>query len=466
MVDVGDRVLPELGLRRNPRTDAAAARSHVAMGQLVPRPGKGVRKLGGVLVEASGDGLVDRVDLQGQVRRQHHRGVPLRRIVGIRHRIGRRIVLRRPLVRAARALRKLPVVAEQVLEEVVVPLRGCGGPGAFQAARDRVAALAGAEGVPPAETLLLEAGALGFDANVPARIGGAVSLAEGVSAGDQGHRLFVVHRHAAERLANVPGRGHRIGGGVRAFRIHVDQTHLHRAERILELPVARVALVTEPRRLGSPVDVLLGLPYVLATTGETERPEPHRLQGAVAGEDHQVGPRQLAAVLLLDRPQETPRLVQAHVVRPTVERREAERPGGAASPPVADPVRSGGMPRHADEERPVVAVVGRPPLLRGRHHIFDVLLQFVQVDLRELLGVVEVLAHRVRERRVLVEDLQVQLVRPPALVRDGPHRRVSVRPGQNRALACGRCVVHAVLSPSCSFALAPRPLLYIGIVSR
>ena len=46
----------------------------------------------------------------------------------------------------------------------------------------------------------------------------AVGLAEGVAAGDQGDGLLVVHRHAGEGLADVAGRGERIGVAVRALR--------------------------------------------------------------------------------------------------------------------------------------------------------------------------------------------------------------------------------------------------------
>ena len=70
-------------------------------------------------------------------------------------------------------------------------------------------------------------------------------------------------------------------------------------------------------------------------------------------------------------------------------------PLAATAPAVGDAVRAGGMPRHPDEERPVVAVVGRPPVLRRRHHLDEVLLQRVDVEGLELLGVVEVLAHRI-----------------------------------------------------------------------
>ena len=84
------------------------------------------------------------------------------------------------------------------------------------------------------------------------RIAGAVGLAEGVAAGDQRDGLLVVHRHAEERLADVLGRRDRIRIAVRAFRIDVDQAHLHRAERLRELAFAAVALVAQPRALRDP----------------------------------------------------------------------------------------------------------------------------------------------------------------------------------------------------------------------
>jgi hypothetical protein len=65
-------------------------------------------------------------------------------------------------------------------------------------------------------------------------------------------------------------------------------------------------------------------------------------------------------------------------------------------------------------------------------------LQGIQIERLEFLGVIELLAHRIRLRRLLVESLQVQLIRPPMLVRRGPNRRVSVRSAQYRALAFSR----------------------------
>ena len=70
-------------------------------------------------------------------------------------------------------------------------------------------------------------------------------------------------------------------------------------------------------------------------------------------------------------------------------------PFAAAAPTVGDAVRAGSVPRHPDEERSVVAVVGRPPVLRRRHHLDDVPLQRLEVEGLELFRVVEVLAHRI-----------------------------------------------------------------------
>ena len=156
-----------------------------------------------------------------------------------------------------------------------------------------------------------------------------------------------------------------------------------------------------------------------ATAAEAEGLEAHRLERAVAGQDHQVGPGDLVAVLLLDGPQQPARLVEVAVVGPAVDRREALIAGAAAAAPVRDAVGARAVPGHADEQAAVVAPVGRPPVLRIRHQRVEVLLQRGEVELLEFLGVVELLAHRVGLRRVLVQDLEVQPVGPPVAVRLG-----------------------------------------------
>jgi len=267
--------------------------------------------------------------------------------------------------------------------------------------------------------LLVDGGGLGVGAHVAGRRR-AVRLAEGVAAGDQRHGLFVVHRHAREGLADVVRRGHRVGVAVGAFGVHVDQAHLYGGQRVVELAVARIALVAgQPGGLGAPVHVLVGLPHVGAAAGEAEGLEAHRFERHVAGQHDEVGPRELAAVLLLDRPQQPARLVEVDVVGPAVQRREALLAATGAAAPVADAVGAGAVPGHAHEQAAIVAEVGRPPVLRIGHQRLQVGDHGVEVQALEGLGVVEVGAHRVGQRRVLVQRPQVQLLGPPVAVAAG-----------------------------------------------
>ena len=102
--------------------------------------------------------------------------------------------------------------------------------------------------------------------------------------------LLGVHGHAGEGLANVATFRDGIGLGVGPFRVDVDQTHLDGAVGILKHPITLVAIVPQPLRLDSPVDVLLGLPHVGTTATESECLESHRFKRAVAGENHQIRP--------------------------------------------------------------------------------------------------------------------------------------------------------------------------------
>ena len=119
----------------------------------------------------------------------------------------------------------------------------------------------------------------------------------------------------------------------------------------------------------------------------------------------------------LDRPEQPARLVEVRVVGPAAERRKAQHARPRAAAAVVDAVGARAVPRHADEERTVVAEVRRPPVLRRRHHRLDVLLHGVEIEGLELFGVVERLAHRIARRVIRVEDVQVQLIRPPVAVR-------------------------------------------------
>ena len=347
MIHRGDRVLPRQLFLRNERAEIARDRPHVAVRQLEPRPGKRVGEFVRVLVEAPRNLFVGRVEPQREVRGQHGRHMPLRRVEGIGDR--RLGAFRLPLLGAGRALGQLPFVAEQVLEEVVAPLRRRLRPGDLRAAGDRVGALAGAEPALPAEALLLDRG--GFRLRAHQRgIAGAVGLAEGVTAGDQRDGFLVVHRHAGECLANISRRGERIRVAVRPFRVDVDQAHLHGAERVLKIAVAGVALIRQPFAFGAPVDVLIRLPDILAPAAKTEGLEAHRLRGAT------LPARIIRSAQEILRPyfclighKQPARFVEVRVVRPAVERREALLAGAGAAAAVADAVGAGAVPRHPNE---------------------------------------------------------------------------------------------------------------------
>ena len=232
-------------------------------------------------------------------------------------------------MRAGGALRQFPLEAEQRFEIAVVPAQWVGSPRAFDAAGDGVHSLAAAEAVLPAQSLFGDVCTFGFVAHMGG-VARAVRLAEGVAAGHQGRGFLVVHGHARKGLADVACRTQRVGPPVGAFGVHIDQTHLHGSQGLGEFTVAAVTLVAQPSSLRAPVDLLLGFPNVGPAAAEAQGLEAHRVHGHVASQHHQVGPRQLFAVLLLDGPQQPPRLVEVAGVGPAVQRREALRPGARA----------------------------------------------------------------------------------------------------------------------------------------
>jgi hypothetical protein len=63
-----------------------------------------------------------------------------------------------------------------------------------------------------------------------------------------------------------------------------------------------------------------------------------------------------------------------------------------------------------------MAEIGRPPLLRIRHQRVEVLLESLEVELLKFFRIIKPLAHRIRERGVLMQHLQVDLIRPPVAI--------------------------------------------------
>ena len=394
--------------------------AHVAVGQLEPGAGEGVGKLGGVLVEAAGNLLVRWVHAQREVGRGHHGRVLLAGVVRVWDHVLGLHVLGHPLVRAGWALGQLPLVAKQHVEVAVVPGGGVGLPGAFNAAGGGVHALAAAKLVDPAQALRFQRGGFGLRAD-QLGVARAVGLAEGVAAGHQGHGFFVVHGHAGKGFAHIAAAGHGVGLAVRAFGVHVDQAHLHGGQRVFQVALAAVAAVRlvaggQPFGFRTPIDVFFRLPDVGTATGKTEGLEAHGFQRHVARQDHQVGPRDGVAVLLLDGPQQAAGLVQVAVVGPAVQRGKTLVARACAATAIAGAVGACAVPGHANEQAAVVAPVGRPPVLRVGHQHLQVCLEGGVVQLFKSSGVVKVFAQRVRCGGVLVQDAQVQLVGPPVAV--------------------------------------------------
>ena len=410
------------------------------MGQLEPGAGEGVGELLRVFQEAARDLFVSRIEAQRQVRGQHGRTQGCA-AVGVRdHRIG---ALGHPLMGTGRALGQFPLIVEQVLEEVIAPLGRSLGPGHFQAGTDGVATDAAAEAALPAHALVFQALAFRFTAHVLG-VACTVGLAEGVATGDQGHGFFIVHRHAGEGFADVMGGCDRVGVAFRTFRVHVDQAHLDGGQRVFQvaaggagaalliavtvgigrdlavagagLALAVAVIAAQPGRFGTPVDVQVRFPHVLAATGETEGLETHGFQRDVAGQDQQVSPGDLVAVLLLDRPDQAACLVQVDVVGPAVQGREALLATACTATAVANAIGAGAVPGHADEQRTIVAEVGRPPILRIGHHLGQVGLDGSQVEALEGFCVIEILTHGVGLGRMLGQQVQTELLGPPVAV--------------------------------------------------
>ncbi len=315
---------------------------------------------------------------------------------------------------------QLVIVIEQQAEVVLAPVGRSVDPRSLDAARHGVLAAAAVVGADPAEALRGEVATRGRRAELR-RVAVAVRLAESVPAGGERDGLFMVHRHALERHLDVARRLQRVGVAARAFGIDVDQAHLDRRQRAFEHfhAVRRVDAglhaFVDPLVFRAPVDVTLGFEHVGAAAAEAEGRAAHRFDRDVAGEDEQVGPRDILAVLLLDRPQQAAGLVEVAVVGPRIERGEALLARIGAAAPVGRAVGTRRVPRHADEERAVMAVIGRPPGLAVGHQRGQVGLERLVVDRVERLGVVEVLTQRVG-RPVGVEDLGRQHFRPPVLV--------------------------------------------------
>ena len=298
-------------------------------------------------------------------------------------------------------------------------------------------ATATAKAVGPAQALVFDACTFGLSAYVLTGVGRTVAFAKGVSARHQRHGFFVIHGHAGKGFAYVAGRRHWVWVAVGAFGVHINQAHLHGAQRLFEFALAGVALVAQPFGLGAPVNVFFRFPNIRAAPGKPQRFKAHGVQRHIARQHNQISPRELVAVLLLDRPDEPARLVQAHVVWPTVQRRKTLTARACATATIRNPVSACAVPGHANEKRTVMTVVSGPPVLRVGHQGLEVFNDGVEVQCFEFLCVVERFTQRIGERVLGVQDFQVQLIRPPVGVARGPGHCLGLGAGGEWAFGLG-----------------------------
>ena len=204
------------------------------MQQLKPGPCECFAESDGIFDKALADGAVDGVELEGHVGGGHHRHdffaaavdfwcfVPFGDVNGM------------PNVCAGRAFGQLPLVVVQQPEIPHVPLRWVGSPWAFDAAGDGIDTNAALVGACPAKALGLDGGTLGLGTDGSSGAV-AVCLTEGVSAGDEGKCLFVVHGHAFEGLTHILGRQEGVRIAVWSLGIDINQAHLDGCEGVFEV---------------------------------------------------------------------------------------------------------------------------------------------------------------------------------------------------------------------------------------
>ena len=130
----------------------------------------------------------------------------------------------------------------------------------------------------------------------------------------------------------VVGRKH---GGV--FLVHSSRT----------MGVANIA--SQPFRFSAPINILIGFPGIGATSGETECLKPHRFECDITRKDQQIGPGNLVAVFLLDRPKQTTRFIKPNIIRPAVQRGKTLLSTTSPTAAVSGAVGARAVPSHADK---------------------------------------------------------------------------------------------------------------------
>ncbi len=406
MINRRHRVLPDARLSRHFLTHVTGHWAHIAVRQLIPSFSKGFVQLLRILIEAASDWFIDWIEPQRQIGRCHHRRVTLCWILRVRDNALCLRVGWRPLMRTSGALGQDPIKFEQAFKIFIVPYGWRRRPSTFDAACDRFIALARAKGAQPALALRRDVSAFWFATNM--RIwASAMRLTKGMTACDQSDGLFVIHGHPRESLANVAARFHWVWIAIRALWIDIDEAHLNGAQRLCQFAIAAVTLIAQPFSFRAPVNVIFWFPNIFATAAEARRLKAHGFQCAVTCEDHDIGPAQCTAIFFLDRPKQQTGLVEIAIVWPAVERRKALRAAACTTTAIMNAIGASAMPSHADEERTIMTIVSRPPLLRVGHQRKDVGFNRIEIELRKLSSIVEPVTHWIARRRILMKNRKV-----------------------------------------------------------
>ena len=91
-----------------------------------------------------------------------------------------------------------------------------------------------------------------------------------------------------------------------------------------------------------------------------------------------------------------------------------------------------------------MTIVARPPLPGICHECIKVVLERLQIELFKFLRIVELFSHRVAQGRMLMEHLEVELIRPPVTI-GGPFSSFrDMRLTRNRTFTV---VTHGFSSP-------------------
>ena len=149
----------------------------------------------------------------------------------------------------------------------------------------------------------------------------AMRFTERMTTGDERDDFLVVHPHIAESGTDGRSGRSRITAVIRTFRVHVNQPHFRCAQRRF-CQFFRMA-VFKPGSFVTPVHVQIRFPDVFATGTKTKGAEARIFQRDVTRQDVEICPGNFLTIFLLHRPQQAARFIEADVIRPGVERREA-----------------------------------------------------------------------------------------------------------------------------------------------